>query len=181
MPRETKHVGRQKVFDKTKSRAEARGTMTEVEAEIEDEEEDAQRPTRRSAPVAKRRETTASKNGHVKWATNDLCVEGNLGADPELRVTGDGVPVTSFRMAIYQGGSKDNPKDPVWMSCTCWEDLAEEVEKEYKKGDRVRIWGHLTQRKYESRGGETHTSTEITFDHLEYVPPILRREIVNER
>ena len=73
MPRETKHVGRQKVFDKTKSRAEARGTMTEVEAEIEDEEEDAQRPTRRSAPVAKRRETTASKNGHVKWATT-ICV-----------------------------------------------------------------------------------------------------------
>ncbi len=171
MPREAKHVERQKVFDKPKSRAEARGTMTEVEAEIEDEGEDAQRPARRSAPVAKRRETTASKNGHVKWATNDLCVEGNLGADPELRVTGDGVPVTSFRMAIYQGGSKDNPKDPVWMSCTCWEDLAEEVEKEYKKGDRVRIWGHLTQRKYESRGGETHTSTEITFDHLEYVPP----------
>lgn len=161
-----------------KSRAEARNTLTEAEAEVIDEEEEGEeveeevrRPARRSAPVAKRHETRANKNGHVAWKTQDFWCEGNLGSDPELNVTTSGTPVTSFRIAIYQGGSRDNPKDPIWLTAICWADLAEEVENEYKKGDRVRIYGHLTQRKYKSRGGETHIVDEMVFDYLEYVPP----------
>lgn len=119
-------------------------------------------------PRAPRRDSTVLKNGHMVWATNDVRYEGNLGQDPELSITSNaGVAVTRISLAVYQG--KD--KDPVWIRALCWDKLADEVERNYRKGDRLRIYGHLTQRKWTSRDGRPMTTDEVVFDACEYVEP----------
>ena len=132
--------------------------------EDEEEEEEERRPVRRkSAPKAKRRESRANKSGHIVLAWNDLTVEGNLGRDPEMSVLTDGTPFTRVSVAIWQG--KD--KDPCWMQVIFWRDVAEMVNDNFQKGDRIRVYGRLSQRSWEDRDGNNRITTEIVSDHAE--------------
>lgn len=118
-------------------------------------------------PRAPRRENQVLKNGHVVWEGNDVRFTGNLGRDPELSVTSNGNAYTIISLAVSQG--KD--KDAMWLRGICWAELAEAVERDYRKGDRVRIYGHLSQRKWENRDGIMVTTDEVVFDVLEYIEP----------
>ncbi|GAA2522690.1 single-stranded DNA-binding protein [Pilimelia columellifera] len=66
--------------------------------------------------------------------------EGNLGADPELRVTPSGVMVAkmsvghSTRRRTTAGEWENGPT--VWVEVTCWRELAERVSQ-LKRGDTV--------------------------------------------
>ena len=53
---------------------------------------------------------------------------GNLGADPEMRYTPNGLPVTSFRMAVsrnWTGQDGQRQEKTVWFRVTAWRKLAE--------------------------------------------------------
>jgi single-strand DNA-binding protein len=75
-------------------------------------------------------------------------VTGNLTADPELRVTGTGRPVAQFTVA-----STSRVLDPtsgewrdgstLFLRCTAWLRMAENVAQTLRKGDRVVVTGRL--------------------------------------
>lgn len=85
-------------------------------------------------------------------------IAGNLTRDPELRYTAGGTPVANFTVAVNY--SKDDPGN--FIDCTAWEDLAENVVGDLRKGDRVLATGILKQRSWETKDGDKRSKLELT-------------------
>ena len=65
---------------------------------------------------------------------------GNLGADPEMRYTPNGRPVTQFNVAVNQSTQTSRPAKPVeatdWFRVSVWGDRAERAAENLRKGNR---------------------------------------------
>lgn len=106
-----------------------------------------------------------------------ITVVGNLTADPEIRFTQSGAAVANFTVAstprIFDRQSnewKDGPT--LFMRCSVWREMAENVAETLRKGMRVIVQGRLTQRSWETDQGERRTAMELQVDEI---GPSLRR------
>lgn len=100
-----------------------------------------------------------------------ITIIGNLTADPELRFTPAGTAVASFTVAatarLYDkasGAWKDG--DPLFLRCSVWRQVAENVAESLAKGMRVLVQGRLKQRSYEDREGVKRTVVELDVDEV---------------
>src|SRR5690606_8350011 len=100
-----------------------------------------------------------------------ITLVGNLTDDPELRFTPSGAPVANFRVAStprtfdrQSGEWRDG--DPLFMSCTVWRQMAENVAESLQRGTRVIVTGRLRQRSYETRDGQQRTVVEVDVDEI---------------
>ena len=107
-----------------------------------------------------------------------ITIVGNLTDDPELRFTPSGAPVANFRVAStprtfdrQSGEWKDG--EPLFLNCSAWRQMAENVAESLERGMRVIVQGRLRQRSYETREGEKRTVFELAADE---VGPSLRDE-----
>lgn len=99
---------------------------------------------------------------------NLLTVAGNLVADPEIRYTQSGMAHATFRIGVnrrYQSNGEWK-QETQFLSCVCWSDLAESVNENLSKGQKVLVHGRLQQREYEGRDGQKKTSTEIAIEDV---------------
>jgi single-strand DNA-binding protein len=88
---------------------------------------------------------------------------GNLGADPELRMTPSGQAVLKLRLACsetYLDRNKVRQERTEWVSCVVWGPRAEALSKILSKGDRIFVEGRLSTSSYE-KDGEKRYRTEI--------------------
>ena len=77
---------------------------------------------------------------------NKITIVGNLGRDPELRYTPQGVAVCTFTMASNEKRSNNQGEkvDVVtWFRVTAWRIMAENIAKYLTKGSLVYIEGRL--------------------------------------
>jgi single-strand DNA-binding protein len=100
-----------------------------------------------------------------------ITVIGNLTDDPELRFTPSGAAVAKFRVASTprfldktSGEWKDG--DPLFLSCTVWRQVAENVAESLQRGARVIVSGRLRQRSYETKEGEKRTVIDLDVDEI---------------
>ena len=95
---------------------------------------------------------------------------GNLGADPEMRYTPNGRPVTQFNVAVNQSTKNQQTGEWVeetdWFRVSVWGDRAERAAENLRKGTRVFVEGRFKTREFEGRDGQKRTSLEITADSL---------------
>ncbi len=96
---------------------------------------------------------------------------GNLVDDPELRFTPSGAAVASFRIAstprTYDRASGEwKDGETLFLSCSAWRQLGENVAESLTRGARVIVQGRLKQRSYETREGEKRTVYEIDVDEV---------------
>lgn len=80
---------------------------------------------------------------------------GNLGADPELRYTPNGVAVCDFSVASSRKWTSQNGQEneeTYWARCTAWRELAENVAESLRKGQRVIVTGRMKREEYEKDG-----------------------------
>jgi single-strand DNA-binding protein len=99
---------------------------------------------------------------------NKVMLLGNLGADPELRVTGGGQAVLKLRVATtetYLDKSNTRQERTEWHSVTMWGKRGEALSKFLTKGERVFIEGSLRTSSYE-KDGEKRYRTEIVASNL---------------
>ena len=106
-----------------------------------------------------------------------ITVIGNLTADPELRWTQSGAAVADFTVAstprTYDRNAGEwRDGDTLFMRCSVWREIAENVAESLRKGMRVIVQGRLTQRSYDTQQGERRTVVELQVDE---VGPSLRR------
>lgn len=99
-----------------------------------------------------------------------ITVVGNLTADPELRFTNNGVALASFTVASTpkvwdRQANEFKDGDALFMRCTAWRELAENVAKSLTKGARVVVTGALRQNNYEHEG-QKRSSIELTVDEI---------------
>lgn len=97
---------------------------------------------------------------------------GNLTKDPEVRSTGSGVSVCSFRIAVgrrFAGQSGERVSD--FFDVVAWRTLAELCGKYLAKGRRVAVVGELQTRSYDAKDGTKRYVTEIIADEVEFLSP----------
>ncbi len=89
-----------------------------------------------------------------------ITTEGNLTADPELRVTKTtGQAVCTVRLAVssrrknLDGEYQDTP--PMFYEATCWGALAEHATDSLSKGDRILVHGSAHDEEWTDRDGRT--------------------------
>lgn len=100
-----------------------------------------------------------------------ITIVGNLTADPELRYTQNGVPVSNFTIAstprtFDRQSNEWKDGEALFLRASAWKDYAEHVAATLTKGMRVIATGRLKQRSYETKEGEKRTSFEIEIDEI---------------
>lgn len=90
---------------------------------------------------------------------------GNLGADGELRYSGNGSPVVSFRMACSETWkdktSGERQEKTEWIPVVYWGKPAEAVAQYLTKGTQVLVEGQLATRKWQDKDGKDRSTTEV--------------------
>ncbi len=103
---------------------------------------------------------------------NKVMLVGNLTADPEMRSTGSGISVCSFRIAIdrrFKDGEGNKVTD--YIPVTCWRQLADLCGRFLAKGRKVGVVGTLQMRNYEDKTGQKRTAYEVVADEVEFLTP----------
>ena len=99
---------------------------------------------------------------------NRVMLLGNLGADPELRVTPGGQAVLKLRLATnesYLDRNNVRQERTEWHRVTVWGRRAEALGKFLQKGDSLFVEGRLSTSSYE-KNGEKRYSTEVVANNI---------------
>ncbi len=101
---------------------------------------------------------------------NKVTLIGNLGADPEVRYSQNGLTVTRLRVATTENWrdrqSGEAQSRTEWHSVVCFQRLAEIARDYLKKGSRVYIEGSLRTDSWEAPDGQRRYRTEIRVREL---------------
>ena len=102
---------------------------------------------------------------------NKAILVGNLGKDPEMRYTPNGVAVCSFPMATSETYKDRNTGERItqteWHNIVIWRWMAETAEKYLKKGSQVFIEGKIKTRSWEDQQGQKRYTTEVVADVMQ--------------
>ena len=98
---------------------------------------------------------------------NHITLMGRLVADPELRRTGSGVAVASFRIAVDRDfAPKDGGERKAdFISCVAWRQTGEFISKYFTKGRMIVVDGRLEMRDWTDRDGNKRTTAEVIVDN----------------
>jgi single-strand DNA-binding protein len=99
---------------------------------------------------------------------NRVMLIGNLGADPDLRVTQGGQAVLKLRLATnesYLDRNNVRQERTEWHRVTVWGKRAEALGKILQKGDSLFVEGRLQTSSYE-KNGEKRYSTEVVANNI---------------
>src|SRR3984957_6841321 len=99
---------------------------------------------------------------------NRVMLLGNLGADPELRVTPGGQSVLKLRLAttesyVDKSGTRQERTD--WHSITVWGKRGEALSKFLAKGSSIFVEGRIQTSSYE-KNGEKRYRTDIVANNI---------------
>lgn len=97
---------------------------------------------------------------------NKMMIIGNLGADPELRYTPSGKAVTNLRVAVNdrsRGPDGEWVEETMWIRVEVWEQAAERIAEQLRKGNKIYAEGQLRAREYQASDGQNRTSLELRF------------------
>lgn len=110
-----------------------------------------------------------------------ITVTGNLGGDPELRLTPTGVSVTSFNLANTPRVKKNNDwqdGETIWFRCFVWGKDATGAANELRKGLRVVITGRFSVETFTDKEGAERKSLQINADSYGIVPRNVAEPVV---
>lgn len=100
---------------------------------------------------------------------NNIMIIGNLGRDPEMRLTPRSNPVTTFVLAasrrwpLPEGGKRETTE---WFNVVTWGNLAKICERYLRRGSRVYIEGRVQTRERENSEGEKYSRLEVVAEEM---------------
>jgi single-strand DNA-binding protein len=98
---------------------------------------------------------------------NHITIMGRLTKDPELRRTGEGIPVASFSVACERDfGGKDGQKETDFFDVVAWKHTGEVVSKYFSKGRMAVVSGRLQIRSWNDKDGNKRRTAEIVADNV---------------
>ena len=98
---------------------------------------------------------------------NKITIIGNLGKDPELRYTPQGVAVCSFSMATNE--KRKDADITTWFKVTLWRQQAEAAAKYLKKGSQVYIAGRLSIEEYTDKEGKNRYALDVQASDMHFI------------
>ena len=99
---------------------------------------------------------------------NHIALLGRFTKDPELRYSQAAEPVAicRFNMAVDRRG-KDQPAD--FPSCIAFGKNAENINKFFKKGNKIAIEGRIQTGNYTDKNGNKVYTTDVIVESWEFV------------
>lgn len=97
---------------------------------------------------------------------------GRLVKDLRMAKSINNVSVGSFTVAYNKGGDGEG----YFYDCVALGKTAEVIDKYFKKGDRIVIYGDLQTRLWENNEGRKIKTTEILVNGFEFVEPYEKKE-----
>ena len=99
-------------------------------------------------------------------SVNKVILVGNLGRDPEVRSTQDGMKIVQLSLATSESwrdkASGERKEKTEWHRVVIFnENLAKVAEQYLRKGSKVYIEGQLQTRKWTDKDGAEKYSTEV--------------------
>ena len=105
-------------------------------------------------------------------SVNRVILIGNLGADPEKRVTGSGQTVATFNIATtdrWTDKSGQRQEKTEWHRIVVWGPQAENCSQYLSKGRQVYIEGRLQTRQWEDKEGNKRYTTEVVAQRVQFL------------
>jgi single-strand DNA-binding protein len=100
---------------------------------------------------------------------NKVMLIGNVGSDPEIRMTPSGSKVAKFSLATnrtYQDRTGQQQERTEWHRLTFWSKLADIVEQWVHKGDRLYVEGRIEYSQTQDDQGGTRYWTDINVSEM---------------
>lgn len=94
----------------------------------------------------------------------EMFIIGNLGRDPELRYTANGVAVCNAPVAVngyYNDPNGERKENTEWFRLVAFDRQGENLATYATKGRQIMVKGRLQTRKYNDRNGIEQTAVEI--------------------
>ena len=103
-------------------------------------------------------------------SVNKVILIGNLGKDPEVKVTPSGTPVAKFSLATnerYKDKAGQWQDRTEWHNLVAWQRTAEIIGEYVKKGSKIYVEGRLQTSSWDDKTtGEKKYRTEIVVNDL---------------
>lgn len=108
----------------------------------------------------------------AKGSVNKVILIGNLGKDPEVRYTPNGLAVANITLATTEAwkdkATGENQEKTEWHRIVMYNRLAEITGEYLRKGSKVFIEGRLQTRKWQDKTtNQDRYTTEIVADSLQ--------------
>lgn len=103
---------------------------------------------------------------------NKIIIVGNLGRDPELRYTPQGLAVCSFTMATNEkrrDKSGELQDLTTWFKVTLWRQQAENAAKYLQKGSPVYIEGRLRIEEWTDRDNNNRYTLDVQATDMQFI------------
>ena len=101
---------------------------------------------------------------------NKVILIGNMVADPELKQTSNGIPVTSFRIAVGRKFTKQGEQQQAdFIDIVCWRQTAEFVTRFFTKGKPILICGSIQTRSWVDNNNQKRYAVEVVADEASFV------------
>jgi single-strand DNA-binding protein len=102
---------------------------------------------------------------------NKVILVGNLGADPEHRMSQAGSAITNISIATSESWKDKNTGQPQerteWHRVVFFNRLAEIAAEYLRKGSKVYVEGALRTRKWQDQNGQDRWTTEIVGNEMQ--------------
>lgn len=103
---------------------------------------------------------------------NRVVLVGRLTKDPELRYTPNGVPVSTFTLAVNRTfTNRQGEREADFINCVVWRKQAENVANYLRKGSLAGVEGRIQTRSYEAQDGRRVFLTEVVCDSVQFLEP----------
>ena len=105
----------------------------------------------------------------MSGSLNKVMLIGNLGKDPESKMTANGQPFVRFSLATTetwrsQAGEKKQKTE--WHNIVVWGKLAEIAEKYLRKGKKIMVEGRIQYQEWTAPDGNKKLHTSINCDNF---------------
>jgi single-strand DNA-binding protein len=100
---------------------------------------------------------------------NKVMLIGNVGSDPEIRMTPSGTKMAKVSLATnrtYQDRTGQQQEKTEWHRLTFWARLSDVVEQWVKKGDRIFVEGRIEYSQTQDDQGGTRYWTDIVVNEM---------------
>lgn len=97
---------------------------------------------------------------------NKVILMGRLTADPELRQTPQGTAVARFTIAVDRRFKRDGGQQADFISCTAWQQTAENICRFFNKGRMIAVEGRIQTRSWDGQDGKRQYATDVIVENF---------------
>jgi single-strand DNA-binding protein len=105
----------------------------------------------------------------MSGSLNKVILIGNLGRDPELKMTPAGTALARFSLATtetWKNPQGEKQTKTEWHNVVVWGKQAEIAEKFLRKGKQIMVEGRIQYREYIDQAGVKKTACDIRCDNF---------------